>query len=45
VQFLVTFDIPVGRAILPASGFQPAIGSRLKGGRSQDWLPHSLSSK
>jgi tetratricopeptide (TPR) repeat protein len=28
----------VGRAILPAAGFQPA--RRLKGGGSQDWLPH-----
>ena len=28
----------VGRAILPAAGFQPA--SRLKGGCGQDWPPH-----
>ncbi len=42
----------VGRAILPAAGFQPALTldclhrgnkSRLKGGYSQDWLPHVVN--
>jgi len=33
-------DPDVGRPILAAAGFQPA--SRLKGGYSQDWLPHCV---
>jgi len=31
--------VAVGRAILPAAGFQPA-GPAGKRVRSQDWLPH-----
>jgi hypothetical protein len=43
----------VGRAILPAAGFQAALSGRvrvftpderrLKAGGSQDWLPHNSS--
>ena len=31
----------VGRAILPAAGFQPALAAK-KGGCGQDWPPHNL---
>jgi hypothetical protein len=33
-------DIEVGRAIVPAGALSGAPKRRLKGGRSQDWLPH-----
>src|SRR5207249_4108168 len=40
---MVAAACAVGRAILPAAGFQPA--SRLKGGCGQDWPPYNSTLK